>query len=376
MFMSKSGRTSGVALRLLASVVAAVFVAGCSPADGEENAAPEFRHLVDTVVLRVQEDYLAQRRFAGRIEALQSASIGVELEGKVAAIHVKEGDQVSAGDRLLSLDLRLVDSALNQAGAEAQAIEADVDKLRKDMKRERELRGKGYVSQGRIDQLEAALKGQRARLAAARARIDSLKLQREKSVLRADFDAEVFRIHAEVGEVVAPERVLLELASLNEREALFGIPESLASGLSVGDAVPLHGRFGHAEGHVHSIRRALDTRTLTWQLKVSLPDEVEATSGDLVHVGLDERRPARGAWLPLESLVADVRGTWAVYAVELHEGGAYSIHKRAVRPLYQERGRVFVESSIPDGTRIVSSGVHRVAPGLRVRLADTRLTER
>lgn len=375
MLMLRSNQFIAAARMLLSSTLV-LLLAACSPAGSEESSESEFRHLVDTVELKVQQDYLAQRRFAGRIEALQSASIGVELEGKVAAIHVREGDSVQAGDLLLSLDLRLVDSALKRAKAEARAIAADVKRLKKDMQRERELRGKGYVSQGRIDQIEAALQGQEARLAAAKAQIESLNLQREKSVLRADFDAEVFRIHAEVGEVVAPERVLLELASLREREALFGVPESLASNLKVGDAVPLHGRFGHAEGHVHSIRRALDTRTLTWQLKVALPKNIQATAGDLVHVGLDERRPAKGAWLPLESLVADVRGTWAVYAVDLHEGGAYSLQKRAVRPIYQERGRVFLESSMEDGTLVVANGVHRVAPGLRVRLADTRLTER
>ena len=74
--------------------------------------------------------------------------------------------------------------------------------------------------------------------------------------------------------------------------------------------------------------------------------------------------------------MADVRGTWAVYAVEHHDGGAYSLQKRAVRPIYQERGRVFVESSMADGTLIVANGVHRVAPGLQVRLSDARLTER
>ncbi len=75
-----------------------------------------------------------------------------------------------------------------------------------------------------------------------------------------------------------------------------------------------------------------------------------------------------GFWLPMSALLGDVRGTWAVYQVSQDDKGEFHLRKRSVQPLYQYRGRVYVQAELNNGDQLVEAGTHRLAPGQKVTL--------
>jgi HlyD family secretion protein len=66
---------------------------------------------------------------SGTVEATD-ADLGFQAPGRVAAVHVREGDEVEAGQELARLDSRELEAALAVAEAQVSAVEARLTELR------------------------------------------------------------------------------------------------------------------------------------------------------------------------------------------------------------------------------------------------------
>jgi multidrug efflux pump subunit AcrA (membrane-fusion protein) len=97
-----------------------------------------------------------------------------------------------------------------------------------------------------------------------------------------------------------------------------------------------------------------------------------------VRLELTERVTEPGFWLPIAALTEGLRGLWTVYALvpanpsaEPGEDSVRLVEPRAVEILHTEADRVFARGTLADGDRIVAGGLHRLARGQRVRIAET-----
>lgn len=370
------GATALKRFALIASVAitGGLLACGDSPlsADGDQGIDEGVKvHKVAVASVQRQQEFLAMRRFAGRIEAGQRAQMAFELAGKVAKVAVEEGQNVSAGSPLLSLDTRLLETERQQYQAQLREIEAQLERVELDIKRQQQLKQKGLSVAQQLDSLEAeqkALKAQRSRLYSV---VRSVNLRLEKSQLIAPFDGEVFALDTEIDEVVNPGQPVLMLIAKTAREGAFGIPQRLGDELKNGDKLRVRTHLGEVEAEVIGLRRSLSTQTLTRQLRMRFDAGLALDDSSIAYVFLPEQRQAEGLWLPVDALVVSLQNTWAVYEakpIENTQPQQYQLVKRSVTPLYQANGRVYVSASLKDGELIVVNGVHKLAAGQRVRL--------
>nr|WP_246386517.1 efflux RND transporter periplasmic adaptor subunit [Litorivivens lipolytica] len=351
-----------------AAMVALVVSAGlsCTQVMANAESAPAHRHPVNVAEIAYQDSYIAKRRFSGRAVAAQRSALAFELPGTVEAVEVESGQQVAAGDVLVSLDSRLLQAQAAEVDAALVENRASLNKNIRDLERQRSLKTKGYSAQQAIDDLTAqgkVLRAQRERLEAQRRAVE---LRLEKSVLKAPFSGEVVAKSVDVGVTVKEGQPALEIVEIGDTEAVIGIPEVLYSAVSNVDEVTVRGFFGETQATVVSVSQTVNPNTLTHSVRIRFPADVAIADGSIVYMLVDQTINQRGFWLPLSSLLEGYRGTWSVFALNQDN----TLEKRSVSPLYQEGGRVFVEGELDDGSQVVINGVHRYAAGQIVQVAE------
>src|SRR5262249_52481020 len=114
-----------------------------------------------------------------------------------------------------------------QARADLAAAEAALAESRSQYNRSRELFTTRALSQSQLDQLEATLKTNEARVAAAKARV-------EDTIIRAPFNARIGFRRVSLGSLVSPGTVISTLDDTSVMKLDFTVPQSSMFGIAPG----------------------------------------------------------------------------------------------------------------------------------------------
>lgn len=218
---------------------------------------------------RVETRPLVQRVVAsGEVSSQSVALVGSEITGLVATRHVREGDQVRAGDLLIELRddeqkarlgeaeaalQQLTDSARPQAAATLREAQNNLEQARRERERreklfDRQLLASEPLEQARRTELTARVLHERARLNAAslaaggseeaqlRQRIEAARATLGKTRIHARHDGLVQTRNVEPGDLVQPGRTLLEIVRSGSREILLPLDEKNLAPVAIGQS--------------------------------------------------------------------------------------------------------------------------------------------
>ncbi|MGB5446851.1 MAG: efflux RND transporter periplasmic adaptor subunit, partial [Psychromonas sp.] len=163
------------------------------------------------------EETVANTR-AGTVMPCRRAKMSPALGGQIAALLIKEGDQVEQGAVLLELwnddlkaQVRLAYSEADAAQARSESACVQAETAAKNAQRKTELGRSKAVSEEQIEQAVATAKSMRADCAASissvvvsKERIGVAKAQLERTLLKAPFNGVVVEVNGEIGEYVTP----------------------------------------------------------------------------------------------------------------------------------------------------------------------------
>ena len=108
---------------------------GCNRGGESGGAPPQFPPVAVLAAKAVQKTVPNQLQAIGAVQAFATVNIKARVEGELVGIHFKEGDYVTQGQLLFTIDPRTFQAALNQAKAnlardQATAHQASVDEQR------------------------------------------------------------------------------------------------------------------------------------------------------------------------------------------------------------------------------------------------------
>lgn len=300
--------------------------------------------------------------YSGEVHARYETVLGFRIGGKIIERMVDAGTQVKKGQVLARLDA--ADTGLRESAADAQYRLAEDD-----VKRFRELREKGFVSQSALDAKETALK-------AAAAEAGLARNQATYTTLVSDRNGVVAATYAEVGQVVAAGLAVVRVAQHGEREVAISIPEARYTTVKVG--MPAVIEYSAADntkqllhGRVREVSPAADPASRTYPARVV----IDAGNGGLAlgmtaQVKLGEAgkagEPGKEVFLiPLGALFqqGEQAAVWIVAA-----DNSVSLRPVAVSA-YRDDGAL-VARGLAAGERIVSAGVHKLSAGEKVQPID------
>ncbi|HYM34028.1 MAG TPA: efflux RND transporter periplasmic adaptor subunit, partial [Steroidobacteraceae bacterium] len=152
--------------------------------------------LVVTVPVR-KASFASEVEALGTAKANEAIDITSKVSNRVKTIRFREGQNVRAGDILVELDPE-------EVAADLAVAEAALNDSKSQVKRSRELFQTKVLSAQQMEQLEATMQGNEARVASAKARLND-------QIVRAPFNGRVGLRNVSVGGLVSPGTVITTL---------------------------------------------------------------------------------------------------------------------------------------------------------------------
>ena len=139
----------------------------------------------------------------GSIAAKRDEAIGVQGEGgRVLAVLVEAGQQVTRGQVLARIDRSIQTQQAARAAADVRSAEADLALAEADLNRALALVERGFVSRADIDRRTATRDGARARVAVTKAQLAEINARIAMLDVRAPSNGLVLARNVEAGQVV------------------------------------------------------------------------------------------------------------------------------------------------------------------------------
>jgi membrane fusion protein, multidrug efflux system len=293
--------------------------------------------------------------YTGEVRSRIEQALAFRVAGKISERLVNAGDTVRPGQLLARLDP--TDAVLTASAAEAaqQLAEAEAGRYR-------ELKGRNFVSQAALDARETALK-------ATAAQADLARNQSAYTALRADQPGVVGQVLAEVGQVVAAGQPVFRVSRPDTLEVAIAIPESrLADARHYGDAEVALWADGDTalRGRLREIAATADPQTRTYAARVGLDHP-----GPRVQLGMSATvrfaAPQAAARLAIpQAALFQKDGKSAVWLVNPDQ----TVSLRPVEVARYADATVDIAGGLAPGERIVVAGVHKLAVGEKIRVAE------
>lgn len=158
---------------------------------------------VVTVAAPLQREIVQWDDYIGRFEASRSVELRPRVSGEVTAVHFRDGQFVSKGQPLFTLDGRPYRAALAEAQAGVATARSDLALANADLQRALRLVEEDAVAKSEIDALRARVNAANAALAAAQARVRSRSLDVEFTTVRAPISGRISDRRVDPGNLVA-----------------------------------------------------------------------------------------------------------------------------------------------------------------------------
>ncbi|MEL6424655.1 MAG: efflux RND transporter periplasmic adaptor subunit [Pseudomonadota bacterium] len=324
---------------------------------------------VVTTVAVSERGYEVPRQYTGRTVIAQETDLAFEVGGRVTLANVDLGDRVVAGTILGRVDSARLRSNEQELRALLLRAHATRDQARDDLNRSAALLASGAVTQTRVEQDQTAFEQAEQDIDALIAQIERLEFDLRDTELRAPFDGIVTSVSFERGDIASPGAPVLRLVNPESVEAHIGVPITAAMHISQDQVLPLDWRGATFNATVSSLVPVVNADSQTMLLVLEWEAQTHALEGEALTVTLSQEIAQPGFWVPLDALVSDLRGLFAVQTVIAGDTGKLEVNRAPVQVHYSDGSRAYVSGALQDGDRIVTRGTNRVAPGQTVVLA-------
>ena len=294
---------------------------------------------------------------------------GFRIGGKIATRLVDVGQAVKAGQVLAVLDSQDVLPAISAQEAQVEVARSDFRLQQSELKRQQELRDKGFVSGAALERQSAAAEAAQARLLAAQSQLANARNGLDFQTLRADKAGVVVAVDAEAGSVVSAGQGVIRVAQLGEKEIAINVPErsvSLmrkASGFAVSIDALAHRTYA---AKLRELSPAADPASRTYAARLSLVDADDALALGMSATVRLELRAAQAIVVPNSALYTR-DGTTRVWLVDRP---GETVNPVAVTLGDSTNDGVTVVSGLKQGDLVVTAGANLLLPGQKVRLLE------
>jgi RND family efflux transporter MFP subunit len=363
------GRKAGVAAISLLVVLLVVrgFSSGgeSKPAD-PANAASGKPALTVSLISPVLLDWPQTLPANGSVVAWQEAIIGPEISNyRITEVRFQVGDQVKKGDVLARIASDTVASELAESRAAVAELQASANEAKSNADRASELKTQGFYSTQLNTQYQTAGHTATARLAAAKARLQSAELKMSKTGVLAPDDGVISARSATVGSLTQPGQELFRLIRGGRLEWRAEVPSADMARIKPGQTAMLVNPSGESiKGLVRAVAPSVDPQTRNGLIYVDLPTDSAVRAG-MFASGEFQLAHSNALTLPQTAIV-------------LREGFAYVFRLEGADRVAQtkvELGRrlddqVEIVSGLKPDAKVVLRGAGFLADGDTVKVVE------
>ena len=216
-------------------LLTAVTMAGCDEAPPQK--AERVRAIKPYYVVEPAGGDL--RHYSGTVIASNTSALSFAVSGTVQAVKVRQGDRVTKGQILASLDPAPFKLDVIAARAEVTTANAEYVNKKVQLDRQRTLFERDWVAKARLDQAVAAFEGAEGQLSLARSRLGLAERDLSNTRLTAPFDGIIAVRDVEPFVEISKGQAILQIDSEDTFEVELSIPDSVVGRLSIGTPVAI-----------------------------------------------------------------------------------------------------------------------------------------
>jgi len=330
-----------------------------------------------TADLARKQDFPVFQLGLGQVQAFNTVTIHVRVDGALDKVAFTEGQDVKQGDLLAQIDPRPFQASLDQAAATKDKDAAQLANAQHDLDRYVTLAPQNFTSKQVLDTQRALVAQLTAQVKADQAAVDNAKVQLGYTTITAPISGRTGIRLIDQGNIVHATDTtgLVVLTQLRPISLIFTLSETLlpkvskalaAGGLEV-EAWSQDDSLKLGEGKVALIDNQIDPTTGTMKIKATFPNEaLSLWPGQFVNARLLLETRQDGITIPVSAIQRGPNGTFA-WVVKPDK----SVEMRPIKVAYSTSDTALIDTGLAAGDTVVTGGQYRLVLGGTVEVTMT-----
>jgi multidrug efflux system membrane fusion protein len=350
-----------------------VALAGCSSqqAKGAKAGGPPPAVPVGVATVK-QGDFNVYLSGLGTVQAFNTVSLKTRIDGQIMQVNFREGQDVKKDELLIVIDPRPYQVALDQAKANLQKDEAQLNNAKAQYERNKVLYQQGVIAKQDLDTMEASFGTYEGTIAADKAAIKNAELNLTYCYIKSPIDGRVGLRQVDPGNYVtaASGTAMVVITQLHPIAVVFTLPEdqlqSVATRMKQGilkvDAYSRDDQTKLATGKLLTMDNQIDQTTGTAKLK-SVFDNPDNSlwPNEFVNSRLLLETKKDAVTAPASAILRGPEGPFT-YVVDNNN----TVKMQPVKLALTQGATVVVASGLQGGDKVVTDGQEKLQAGSRV----------
>lgn len=316
--------------------------------------------------------------YPGTVTALNEVEIRPQVSGYITGIFFKDGQHVTKGMKLYTIDQQQYRASYNQSVANLNVAKANLAKAQQDADRYSDLAKKDAIAKQTLDHALADLQSVKMQVAAAQANVQNVQSTLGFSVITSPLTGTIGISQVKLGAAVAPGQSILNTVSSDNPVAVdFAVDEKEISrftqlqqkgGKSTDSTFRImlpDQTIYSSPGHIAFIDRAVDPQTGTIKTRVVFPNPKGILKPGLSCViRVENNGKEKKILIPYKAVVEQM-GEYFVYVVK-----DSTVAQSKVKLGTRINENVIVEEGIEPNVLIATEGVQKLRDGARVKVSQ------
>ena len=312
-------------------------------------------------------------RVIGNVEAYSTVTVRAQIDGQLERVYFTEGQDVSAGDLLFTIDSRPYQARLQQAQANLARDEAQSANARSQAERYTQLFQAGIVSKDQFEQFHANAAAFDAAVRADQATVEDARIQLGYCTIRSPIGGRTGNLMVHPGNTIKANHA--RLVVINQVQPIyvdFSVPEQYLPAVKSYFArgkLPIHAIIPQEEnspasGSLSFVNNTVDSNTGTILLKGTFgnPDR-RLWPGQFVNVVLRLSEQSNAVVVPYQAVQTGQNGNF-VFVVKENS----TVDMRPVSTGNTFEGTTVIQKGLKVGETVVTDGQLRLFPGARIEI--------
>ncbi|HTB81109.1 MAG TPA: efflux RND transporter periplasmic adaptor subunit [Opitutaceae bacterium] len=349
-----------------------LFVSACGGdgAEGDKSAVPV------TVAQVKRQSVPVNLNSIGTVQSLRAVIVKSQVDGVIEQIHFREGDDVKAGDLLVTLDRRPFENNLSMAQADLATARAQAEHADADVQRYKPLDEQAMVSKDTYTQLVTTAETAKATVQAKEAALANAQLQLSYTEIRAPIDGHTGQLQLHEGALVKANDTGFPLFTVNQLAPIsvaYSVPESyldrVRQAYQAGEkiavtAVGADSLSKKVSGTLEFIDNSVDSTTGTILLKATFANTAhDLWPGELVNIDTRLGLDADSIVIPAPAVENGQNGT-QVFVVKPDQ----TVELRSVKVARTIGNLTVIADGLKEGETVVTDGQLRLVPGAHIEV--------
>jgi membrane fusion protein, multidrug efflux system len=315
--------------------------------------------------------------YPGTVVALNEVELRSQVSGFITGVFFKEGNQITKGSKLYEIDRRKYEAAFEQARANADIAEANLQKAQRDADRYSKLNEQNAIAKQIFDDATTNLQNAKMQLLSAKAARSNAETDYNYSIITAPFSGTIGFSPVKIGTFINQGQTLLNTISsddpigvdfiINEKSlpSFVDLQNSEAGKTDSIFKIVLPDNSDYSSvGQLSVIDRAVNPQTGTIRIRLVFPNhENKLRTGMNCRVKVLSGNSGTQIIIPFKSVIEQM-GEYFVYAID-----SMKVKQVKIEPGSNLGEYIVVKQGVKPGDKIVLDGLQKVHQGSIVQIA-------